>query len=91
VKIELFFNNLKTKKMNTELKAPKGKTRIVGVDLFDHDDYLVGDYGTPEEAFLIADNHNKKRSGSMDDVYYVYNDTGKYIRGNEAVGQKISP
>jgi hypothetical protein len=32
-----------------------------------------------------------KRSGSMDDVYYVYDDRGTYIRGNEAVGQKISP
>lgn len=77
--------------MSTELKAPKGKTRIVGVDLFDHEDYLVGDYDTHEEAFIVADNYNKKREGSMDDVYYVYSDTGKYLRGNEAVGKKISP
>lgn len=77
--------------MATELKAPKGKTRIVGVDLFDHGDYLVGDYDSQGEAFRIADEHNKKRSGSMDDVYYVYNDAGAYIRGNGAVGQKVSP
>jgi hypothetical protein len=77
--------------MTTELKAPTGKTRVVGVDLFDHGDYLVGDYDTPEEAFKIADGHNTKRSGSMDNVYYVYDDQGRYIRGNEAVGQEVSP
>ena len=77
--------------MATEMKAPKGKTRVVGVDLFDHSDYLVGDYDNREEAFLIADKHNTRRSGSMDNVYYVYADTGCYIRGNEAVGQEVSP
>jgi|GEM_PF-5345755 len=55
--------------MATELKAPQGKTRVVGVDLFDHGDYLVKDCDTQSEAFEIADNHNCKRSGSMDDVY----------------------
>lgn len=75
----------------TEKKALKGKTRVIGVDLFAHEDYLVGDYDTPEEAFSVADKHNEARSGSMDDVYYVYNDRGMYIRGNEAIGQKVSP
>jgi len=77
--------------MSTELKAPKGKIRAVGVDLFDHSDYLVGDYDSRDEAFRVADEHNAQRSGMMDDVYYVYNDEGCYIRGNEAVGQKVSP
>ena len=77
--------------MATELRAPKGKIRVVGVDLFSHEDYLVGDYGSREAAFQIADEHNKKRSGSMADVYYVYDDEGNYIRGNEAVGQKVCP
>ena len=77
--------------MSTELKAPKGKTRVVGVDLLDHYDYLIGDYESADEAFRVADEHNKKRSGSMDDVYYVYNEIGRYIRGNEEVGQKVSP
>ena len=75
----------------TELKAPKGKTRVVEVNLFDRKDYPVGDFDTREEAFKVADEHNKKRSGSMSDVYYVYDDEGRYIRGNEAVGQKVSP
>lgn len=77
--------------MATELKAPSGKFRVVGVDLFDHGDYLIDDYGTRGEAFNVADKHNKARTGSMDDVYYVYDDKGKYIRGNEDVGQAVSP
>lgn len=77
--------------MATELKAPIGKTRVVGVDLFDHTDYLVDDYDSQDEAFEVADGHNTKRSGSMDDVYYVYDDQGHYIRGNETVGQEVSP
>ena len=66
--------------MSTQLQAPRGKTRVVGVDLFDHEDYLVGDYDTQEEAFTKADGHNEKRPGSMDDVYYVYDDLGHFLR-----------
>ena len=66
---------------------PSGKTRVIGVDLFDHEDYLVGDHDDRNQAFKIADDHNNARSGSMDDVYYVYDDQGKYLRGNEAVGK----
>ena len=76
---------------DVELAAPAGKFRVVGVDLFSHEDYVMEDYGSRAEAFKVADDHNTKRSGSMDDVYYVYDDRGAYIRGNEAVGQKISP
>ena len=64
---------------------PNGMTRVIGVDLFDHEDYLVKDCKTREEAFKIADDHNRSRSGSMDDVYYVYDDAGVYLRGEEAV------
>jgi len=77
--------------MTTELKAPSGKTRVIGIDLFENKDYLIGDFDNRNEAFQKADDHNMNRSGSMDDVYYVYDDTGCYIRGNEAVEQKVSP
>lgn len=71
---------------------PQGKTRVVGADLFSHDDWIVDDYDSRDEAFKIADEHNKTRTDSMDDVYYVYDDTGKYLRGNEAVnGLGVSP
>lgn len=78
--------------MATELKAPEGKTRVVGVDLFDHGDYLVGDYEDKDEAFRVADSCNSKRSSSMDDVYYAYDDKGRYVRGDENVkGPGVSP
>ena len=51
-----------------ELAAPAGKFRVVGVDLFSHEDYLMGDYSSRAEAFKVADDHNTKRSGSMDDI-----------------------
>ena len=71
---------------------PKGKTRVIGVDLFDNTDYLVGDYDDRKLAFKIADEHNVSRKGLIQDVYYVYNDTGGYIRGNEAVdGPEVCP
>jgi hypothetical protein len=77
--------------MDTNQRAPAGKFRVIGVDLFSHEDYLVDDYNSRDEAFKVADERNMKRTGSMDDVYYVYDDRGTYIRGNEAVSQKISP
>lgn len=76
---------------NVRLAAPLGKFRLIRVDLFSHKDYLVGDYGSRAEAFKTVDDHNRKRTGSMDDIYYVYDDQGTYIRGNAAVGQKSSP
>lgn len=81
----------KIKMVITTLKAPQGKFRIVGVDLFEHTGYLVGDYPNSDEAFAVADGHNKKRTGAMADVYYVYDDKGNYLRGNEAVKQEVSP
>lgn len=74
--------------MTVKLKAPKGKVRLVGIDLFSHDEYLVGDYLDQKTAFDIADNENSKRDGPMDDVHYVYNDKGERIRGQE---QEVSP
>ena len=73
----------------TELRKgiPKGKTRVIGIDLFSHEDYIVKDCDTVEEAFKLADDTNKERKGAMDGVYYVYDDTGKYIRGAVAVSQ----
>lgn len=70
--------------MATELKALPGKFRIVGVDLFDHEDYLVGDHDDRQTAFDIADQHNRSRLGPMDDVYLAYDDCGKCIRENVA-------
>ena len=78
--------------MATELKAPEGKFRVVVIDLFDHEDYVLKDCDSQEEAFELADAHNAARTGSMDNVRYVYDDQGYYIRGDEDVdGPGVSP
>lgn len=77
--------------MNTKLKAKPNHFRIIGVDLFSHEDYLVDDFESQQSAFDAADRRNKARSGSMSDVYYVYDDNGRIIRDQSAVGGTISP
>ena len=64
---------------------PNGKFRVVACDLFDHSDYVVKDCDTREEAFGLADERNRKRKGPMNDVYYVYDDQGNFLRGEEAI------
>lgn len=76
--------------MNVELKAKSGKTRVVGVDVFSHEDYVVGDYDTPQEALDTAEQRNQMRAGAMCDIYYVYTDSGQYLSCN--LGSKgVSP
>lgn len=71
---------------------PAGKTRVVYFDPFDHEDGVVKDCDTPEEAFQLADQRNEKRKSELDLVFYVYDDQGKYLRGEEAVtGPPVSP
>lgn len=59
---------------DTKLKAPKGKYRVVGVDTFANEDWLVGDYNSSKEAKDIAD----KKGGSMTKMY-VYDHDGKCL------------
>ena len=73
--------------MTTSIRQniPQGKFRVIGVDLFSREDYIKKDCDTKGEAFQIADERNRLRKGSMDDVYYVYDDRGNYLRGEEAI------
>ena len=76
----------------TTLVAPKSQIRVVGIDLFSHEDYLIGDYDDCAEAFSVVDQHNIRRLGAMDDVYYAYDDTGLHVRGDRDVdGPGVSP
>lgn len=55
--------------------APKGKFRVVGVDTFDGDDWVEGDFDTLELALKhIA---KKVENQSMLKMY-VYDDRGNY-------------
>ena len=78
--------------MTVRRNIPTGKFRVICVDLFSREYVVIKDCDTKEEAFKIADEHNSRRSGPMSDVFYVYNDQGYYIRGNEDVnGPGVSP
>ncbi len=71
---------------------PKGKFRVIYVDLFSHEDGVVKDCDTPGEAVAIADGQNRQRKGEMDTVYYAYNDERTLIRDHTAVdGPDIAP
>lgn len=61
--------------------APPGKFRVLGVDRFDNEHYIVGDFDTMEEATSVARLRAKHPNGSpgLCDVYYVYDDTGAYL------------
>ncbi len=95
----LVYKNCKSRSvfLENQMKTPRrgipqGKFRVVGVDLFDHIDYPVGNFHTPKDAFAAADARNNKRKGDMDDVFYVYDDKGKCIRDESNVdGYGVSP
>ena len=57
-----------------DLKAPKGKFRVVGVDTFDGTDWIEGDFETDKEAFDVA----KKKGGTMLKTH-VYDDQGNHL------------
>lgn len=64
--------------------APPGKYRVLGVDKFDGEHWVEGDYDTRAEAEAIAiaetaDAVPLASDKSVATVYYVYDDTGKYL------------
>jgi hypothetical protein len=79
----------------TELKAPKGKFRIVGIDKFEipgEGHWVEGDYDTCEEALKIARNRTRNASKDATDpsiatVFYVYDENGAYLGGDIYKGE----
>ncbi len=58
----------------SELKAPPGKTRVVGVDAFDGTDWIYGDFDNRDDAISLA----KQKGGAMHKTH-VYDDAGKHL------------
>jgi hypothetical protein len=58
----------------TELKAPSGKYRVVGVDTFDRTDWVEGDFDTEADAVK----HAQSRGGTMLKMH-VYDDRGRHV------------
>jgi hypothetical protein len=53
---------------------PKGKCRVIGVDTFDHTDWVEGEFDTKDEAV----NHANSRGGTMLKMH-VYDDQGNHV------------
>lgn len=58
-----------------DLKAPKGKFRVILVDTFDGGDCIIGDYKNKKKAFDIAE----EKGGTMT-IVYVYDDKGRRVK-----------
>lgn len=57
-----------------ELKAPKGKFRVIGVDTFSHEDWVYGDYDTLAEALEVVSD-----KGGVMNKTHCYNDQGAHL------------
>ncbi len=57
-----------------QFRAPEGKFRVIGVDTFDHSDWIYGDYDTKEEAISLANT----KGGTMLKTH-VYDDQANHI------------
>ena len=57
-----------------ELKAPEGKIRVIAVDTFAGEDWIVGDYDTYAKARFKAE----EKGGVMLKTH-VYDDKGKHL------------
>ena len=72
-----------------ERKAPLGKFRVLTLDLWEHEDRLVKDCDTKEEAFEIARRYNIDRDRDSP-VYKIWDDQGECLLGNEAFAMRLS-
>lgn len=71
----------------TDLIAPKGMYRVLGIDKFANEHWIDADYSTLEEALENARMQSHEASASASDksvatVFYVYDDRGVYLGGD---------
>jgi hypothetical protein len=58
----------------SEMKAPSGNWRVIGVDTFDGEDWIIGDFPCYDEAIIQAD----ANGGNMRKTH-VYDDQGNHL------------
>lgn len=65
--------------------VPKGKWRVIQVDMFDGDNSVIGNYDSKEKAIDIANSERKRvlakqlGSKSLIDRFYVYDEQGNFV------------
>ncbi len=62
-------------------KAPSGKTRVIGIKLFNSEGVKVRDCDDVSEAIEITNDLNKHRCSSFDDLFCAFDDKGHPIPG----------
>jgi len=74
----------KRKDLEKKVTSNKGEFTVLGVDMFDGTDYVIGKYKTKKQAFEIAEKNVKEAlryasDASIADYYYVYDSVGNYL------------
>lgn len=57
-----------------DLKAPKGKFKVIGVDTFDGGDWVVGIFSDKNKAIEKANSQ-----GGIMSITYIYDDNGNQV------------
>lgn len=73
-------------------RSDNGKYRVIGVDKFDSQDFLLGEYDSAKDALRVA---REKTRESMDyasdhsvaTVFYAYSPDGRYLGGDSWKGE----
>jgi len=88
------FDNLLTeyKRVEELRKSEKEKCKVIGIDKFDYEDWVVGEYNTPEEALRVArkktrDAMRLATSSDIATIFYAYDPNGKYLGGDTWHGE----
>ncbi len=68
-------------------KSENGKCRVIGIDRWDNEDWLHGEYETAREAVKIAREKTKEAMNSASDesvatVFYACDPEGNYLGGD---------
>lgn len=69
------------------VKSPEGKCKVIGIDQFDGEDWVQGEYDTPEEALRVARKKTDAAKSSASDhsiatLYLAYGPDGNYLGGD---------
>ena len=78
---------IKAKEVANKIKSNSGKFKVLGIDKFDREDWIHGEYNSAEEALEEARKMTKKAmkkasNSSIATVYYAYNPNGEYLGGD---------
>lgn len=73
-------------------QSNNGKFRVLGVDRYSDEDWIVGEYDTAEEALRVARDGTKEAMPDASDasvatVYHAYTPDGRYLGGDVWEGE----